>query len=224
MSVANRGEEQSLATLRHFSLLSSGSLIFFPVPLTLSLCFSEDDLSSILESLSMSDVAVPVDQSNYREQSLAVRDRFIGATVTRRMFVAKAAPPWLVNVLLEELMTEVMREVVLETVADVSCNSCTRAAGYEVLSAVDFVQAQPSHRCLSVDVSVICSASSRRRRVHCRMPSSRRVRSCCCRRPTKSSQMSVRQCETIGERQPCVLISDACMLSHRMRFMISLVW
>jgi hypothetical protein len=141
----------------------------------------------------MSDVAAPVDQSNYREQSLAVRDRFIGATVTRRMFVAKAAPPWLVHALLEELMTEVVREVVLETVADVSCISCTRSAGYEVLRLQ--ISGVLSHLTIFSFLFAIFSASSRRRRVHCRTPSSRRARSCCCRRPTKSSQMSVRQCE-----------------------------
>jgi len=191
---ASRTAQHSSAIRRHFSLLSSRSLLFFPLPLTLSLCFSEDDLSSILESLSMSDVAAPVDQSNYREQSLAVRDRFIGATVTRRMFVAKAAPPWMVHALLEELMTEVVREVVLETVADVSWTGDTRVAVRHHRLQISCKLSRLTDFSLLM-YHFLCSAFSRRRRVRCRMPSSKRARSCCCRRPTKSSQMSVRQCE-----------------------------
>lgn len=154
-----------------FLAASSRSLFFSVLVSTLfSSLFSEDDLSSILESLSMSDVAAPVDQSNYRSQPLAVRDRFIGATVARRMFVAKAAPPWMVNALLEELMTEVVREVVLETVADVSYNDCDQTATkphdckFRASAAVS-----PIFLCCCVRGAF--SFSSRRRRAHCRMPS-----------------------------------------------------
>ena len=72
----------------------------------------------MLDSLSMSDV-LPATAATYRSLPLSARDRFIGADVAKRMFIAKAAPAWKVETLMQELIKEVVQEIVLETVADV---------------------------------------------------------------------------------------------------------
>jgi len=76
----------------------------------------EDELSSVLGSLSLSEAA-PLTRDSFRAGSLAQRDRFVSTDVSRRMFEAKAAPRDIVEILLSELAEEAARELALETLA-----------------------------------------------------------------------------------------------------------